>query len=304
MTEKNIFKSSCLLQLSTSVWTGSKALDPASMEKLGSSEWIRGKKNLIDPFYIGPVKTTCMKARKFINKHALPFPLTALTLIPKESITKVEEGLKEHEIEYWNHVESFIEHYELARDEASRILGDLYQEADYPTDIRRKFKFEWRYVILDTPKKSSILPPAIYEQEKTKFRSLMEEARETAMLALREEFAGLIGHMVDRLANDDKGKPKIIRGSMVKTLNEFFDSFEERDLFEDTQLRELIEQAKAVVNEVQSPLALRCDHNLRQKLTEEMAKLKDQVDEAIQDLPRRKIRMSEPPDDTEMQEAA
>ena len=79
---------------------------------------------------------------------------------------KVEEGLIEHQNEFWNHVESFIEHYEIAREEAQSVLGELFQETDYPGEIKSKFRFHWRYVILDTPKKSSILPPEIYEHGK------------------------------------------------------------------------------------------------------------------------------------------
>ena len=110
--------------------------------------------------------------------------------------------------------------------------------------------------------------------------------------------------MIGRLVEDNKGKPKIIRGSMVANLNSFFQSFEERDLFNDQELRELIEQAKAVVNDVHSPMSLRCNDSLRQRVTDEMTRLKSEIDRAIQDMPRRKIRMDTPQEEPEFQEAA
>lgn len=290
---ENIFRQSCLLQLNTSCWTGSKTLDPAAMERLGDSDWLRGKKHLVDPDYLAPIKATCLRARKFLAKSALPFPLTTLTLVPKECIVRLEEGLKSFEAEYWDMVESFVERYEIAREEAQSFLGELFSETDYPQNIRDKFRFEWRFVVLDVPSKSRILPAEIYAREREKFVTMMEETREMAILALREEFASLIGHMVDRLSLGEDGKPKILRSSMVENLNEFLATFEDRNLFEDEKLRELVGQAKSVINEVQSPYALKYNDLLRRRVQDDMTKLKAQVDQAIEDLPRRKIRLSE-----------
>lgn len=295
---ENIFRQSCLLQLSTSCWTGSKALEPTAMQKLGDSDWLRGKKHLVDPDYLGPVKTTIQKTRKFLGRNALPFPLATLTLVPKESIQKIESGLRELEGEFWNKVDNFIDFYAEARLQAQNVLGELFSDTDYPVNIRDKFRFEWRYVMLDVPKKASILPPEVYEREKEKFITMMDETRELAMLALREEFAGLVSHMVDRLTPAEDGKPKIMRGGMVDHLNEFFASFEERNLFQDEQLKLLVEQAKNVVNEIQSPYVLKYNELLRKRVTDAMTDLKNQVDLAIEDLPRRKIRLPE------LQEAA
>lgn len=47
--------------------------------------------------------------------------------------------------------------------------------------------------------------------------------------------------MVDRLSNGDDGKPKILRNGMIDNLTEFFATFEERNLFNDDELREMIE---------------------------------------------------------------
>lgn len=290
----NIFRHGCLLQLKTSCWTGSKALEPSALEQLGDSEWLRGKKHLVDPEHLGPIKTVAQKARKFLTKNALPFPLASLTLIPKDSITRIEAGLRDLEMEYWDRVMVFTERYEQAREEAKSILGELFRDTDYPVDIQEKFRFEWRYVMLDVPNEASVLPPEIYEREKEKFQNLMEETRESALLALREEFAGLIGHMVDRLGMDNEGKPKILRSSMIDNLNEFFASFEDRNLFQDDELLAMIEQAKAIINDVHSPYALKYNEALRQKVADDMARLKVAVEDSIEDLPRRRIRLTEP----------
>lgn len=290
---ENVFRQSCLLQLNTSCWTGSKALEPAAMQRLGDSDWLRGKKHLIDPEYLGPIKTVIHRARKFLAKYALPFPISTLTLVPKESILTIEHGLKDFELEYWDKVMLFEHRYVTAREEAKTVLGELFRDTDYPVNIMEKFRFEWRYVTLDIPNEASVLPPEIYEQEKQKFRNLMEETRETALLAMREEFAGLISHMIERLTPGDDGKPKIMRSSMVENLNEFFSTFERRNLFDDDELRELVDHASHVLKDIQSPYALKYNDLLRKRIVQDMSRLKVAVDKSIEDLPRRRIRMQE-----------
>ena len=102
----DVFQKGCLLQLNSSCWTGSKALEPSTVKKLGESGWLRGKKHLVDPEYLGPIKGTIQKARKHLYKLALPFPLTAMTLVPKENVTAIESGLVEIQSEFLAKTES------------------------------------------------------------------------------------------------------------------------------------------------------------------------------------------------------
>ena len=76
----------------------------------------------------------------------------------------------------------------------------------------------------------------------------MEETRELATVALREEFAGIVRHMVERLSGEEDGKPKKFKNSMMEKMGEFLDSFGDRNLFADDKLAELVDQARDVVN--------------------------------------------------------
>jgi hypothetical protein len=44
----------------------------------------------------------------------------------------------------------------------------------------------------------------------------MEETRELATVALREEFAEIVRHMVERLSGEQDGKPKKFKNSISK----------------------------------------------------------------------------------------
>lgn len=294
MSYNDVFQEAALIQLSASCWIGSKSLHQGMLKDIGNAQWLRGKKLLINPELLGSIKTTIHKARQLVNRFALPFPLTGLYLVPKESIDQVDAMLEQVKDEYWAKVNSFISHYEDARDEARKALGELFSEADYPMDIRSKFRFDWRFLLLDVPGKASILPPEVYEREKQKFQMLMEEAREMSIAALREEFAGIVQHLVERVSDPEDGKPKTIRSSMMNKMNEFLDAFQDKNLFSDDKLEALVSQARTILGDIRDGgYGLNYNEMLRKRVQNDMQHLKEAVDAAVEELPRRKIRLDQ-----------
>jgi hypothetical protein len=289
--EKNIFQEACLIQLTASCWQGSRMLDAAVMEQIGSSDWLKGRKYLVNPEILNPIRAVISRARKDLERNALPFPITGLILVPKERIEAVEEILDRHRSDFKQEVDRFIEGYHGARDLARRGLGELFSDFDYPLGIRDKFGFEWRYLTLETPGKYRILTPEIYEREKQKFQSMMEETRVLAISALRQEFAECVNHMVDRLTNDPEGKSKVFKNCMVEKVQAFLDSFQGRNLFQDDELADLVEQARSVLHGI-DPDNIREDIWLKQRIADQMNKVKTILDESITDVPRRKLRLA------------
>jgi hypothetical protein len=78
---------------------------------------------------------------------------------------------------------------------------------------------------------------------------------------------------------------------MLEKMGEFLDSFGERNIFIDAKLAELVDQARDVVNGLSTD-ELRQDANLRRYIADEMNQLRISVDGALEDLPRRKIRLA------------
>lgn len=294
MKDQSVFQKACLIQLATSCWVGSKMLQQGIMEKIDNSEWVKGRKFLINPELLGPIKTSIQKARQLLAKSALPFPVNGLYLVPKESIVDVDGLLSLIQQEFESKVDSFVGFYGEAREEAKMVLGDLFSETDYPLNIKSKFRFDWRFVLIDIPNKASILSPELYAREKEKFQALMEEAKELSVVALREEFQEVVNHIVERLDGKGNGKVKTIKSNMVNRINEFLDSFNDRNLFNDDTLSDLVNQTRTAINGMQNPYALNYNHVTRQRFSSEMKTLKTAIDQAIEDMPRRRIRLTDP----------
>ena len=287
----DIFQKACLIQLSTSVWQGCCKLDEGVLKRVGeNSDWLKGSKDLVNQDLLESDSKIASQARNEIRKYSLPFPINSVYLISKEALTRIDEKLQQYKKEFWDKVHDFELLFEMAKEEARGYLGDLYNEADYPMDITRKFQFDWRFLTLDVPGKSTVLPPEIYEREKEKFQSMMEETRELAISALREEFAKIVNRLTEKL-DKDSTQPKVIKSSMFNKLREFLDDFGTRNIFEDEVLVELSQQARALIEGV-SPDGIKRNDVMRQKIKNEMNELKSAIDGAIEDMPRRKIRMA------------
>ena len=287
----DIFQKACLIQLSTSAWQGRCKLEEGVLERVGeNSDWLKGSKNLVNQDLLGPVRKIASQARNEVRKYSLPFPIKSVYLVSKEALTSIDGKLQRYKTEFWDKVHDFEVVFEVAKEEARGYLGDLYNEADYPMDILRKFHFGWRFLILDVPGKSSVLPPEIYEREKEKFQSMMEETRELAISALREEFGKIVHRLTEKL-DKDSTQPKVIKSSMFNKLRDFLDDFGIRNIFEDEVLVDLSKQARDLIDGV-SPGGIKRNDVMRQKIKNEMNELKFAIDSAIEDMPRRKIRMA------------
>jgi hypothetical protein len=296
---KDIFKKACLLQVSTSVWQCSKVLNQSVLAERTGREvedmtWLRGRKYLINTELLGPVKTAVQQTFNMIRKASLPFPITGISMIPKDSLSQVDEQLQRFQTRFWSKVDDFEELYEVARDEARGVLKELFDESEYPSRIRSKFNFEWRYLALGVPTRTTILTPAIYEREKEKFQKLMDETRELAVTALREEFSEIVTHLVERLDSNSNGRGKTISNNMFNKLNQFIDDLGSKNLFGDAELTELAEQAKAAIRGV-NPSGVKYSDTIRERVSNQMENIKTIIDASIEDMPRRKLRLEPPP---------
>jgi hypothetical protein len=286
---ENIFEKGCLVQLSVSQWGAARKIDKSKLaEMVSSPDWVRATKKLVDPESLKPVSKITNEARSYLTGVSLPFPIKGLVFIPKNLISRVDERLQDFKDRFDREVETFLGDYHYLRSLARIYLGELFNELDYPVDIRRKFSFSWRFVILDVPDGHiGVLSPEVYEREKEKFVKTMEEARELAVLSLREEFASMVDRITERFGNGPDGKPKVFKNTTVTGFYEFFETFKERNIFRDAELAELVEQAKSILGGELAEKICSNDH-VKERIRSRM----EEVESAMADIferPRRKI---------------
>lgn len=291
-TAENMFKEAALLQLNATCWHTDKKLPQSMLAEVGNVEYLRGRKLLLPQEATSAIKQIIGKARNYLRRIALPFPINGCVLVPKRLIPEIQESLKKLEQEYNYAVDDFLYWYPQTIEDAREQLGELFNSCDYPTSeqVKARFRFQWRYIVIG-PSVSRVLPPSIYKDEVEKFQNLMEQARLEAVIALRQEFTDLVAKLCDKLSGSDNGKPKRLRDAAVENLKDFLDSFTGRNLFEDEQLAALVSQCRNIISGV-TPNNIRSNDQLKENLHNLMANLLENIDSQFENLPRRKIRFA------------
>lgn len=292
VTAENMFREAALLQLTATCWQLDKKLPQSMLADVGNVDFLRGRKLLLAPDSTALIKQHIGKARNYLRKISLPFPIKGCVLVPKKLIPEIQEHLKEIEWHYNSAVEDFLYWYPQTVKDAKESLGELFDECDYPTQeaVKNKFRFQWRYITIG-PSVSRVLPPSIYKEEVKKFQELMEQARSEAITALREEFVDLVTNIADKLQNHDDGRPRRLRDAAVENLKQFLDNFSSRNIFEDAQLAELVEQCRGIITNTNAN-AIRGNTQVREKVHLQMEKILAGIDASLEDLPRRRLRFA------------
>ncbi|WP_304026186.1 DUF3150 domain-containing protein [Desulfovibrio piger] len=292
VTAENMFREAALLQLTATCWQLDKKLPQSMLADVGNVDFLRGRKLLLAPDSTALIKQHIGKARNYLRKISLPFPIKGCVLVPKKLIPEIQEHLKEIEWHYNSAVEDFLYWYPQTVKDAKESLGELFDECDYPTQeaVKNKFRFQWRYITIG-PSVSRVLPPSIYKEEVKKFQELMEQARSEAITALREEFVDLVTNIADKLQNHDDGRPRRLRDAAVENLKQFLDNFSSRNIFEDAQLAELVEQCREIITNTNAN-AIRGNTQVREEVHLQMEKILAGIDASLEDLPRRRLRFA------------
>ena len=289
---ENIFEKGCVVQLTVCMWRATKKIDKSKIAQMTSNhEWLTATKKLVDPCALKPIQKAGNAARTYLTTVSLPFPINGMVFVPKDLIGGVDERLQEFRTDFMERVGKFVSEYESLRSSAISYLGDLFSELDYPVDVRERFSFVWRFINLDVPNgKFGVLSPEIYEREKQKFVETMEEARELAVQSLREEFGGLVERICDRFTDSETGKPKVFKNATVNSFYEYFETFKQRNIFNDEALAGLVNKAQEVLAGA-NPDVIRNSNQLRGTIQQGMSQIDSSMEELLS-RPRRKIVMN------------
>lgn len=170
-------------------------------------------------------------------------------------------------------------------------LGPLFDPNDYPkgTEMADKFAIRWNWLALTVPEG---LPPELREQESAKLKRQFADAATEIKDALRIMFSELIDHAVDRLKTAPGEKPKVFRNSFTQNINDFFASFEARNIMDDAELSGLVEKAREAMQGATAGV-LRADLSFREQVASKLTEIKGALDPMIESAKTRAFDFSE-----------
>ena len=175
----------------------------------------------------------------------------------------------------WNHlVNNFVANYDALQQDAKRILGNLYNSADYPSSIEIRQKFHMDMSVFPVP--STDFRVSIASEELTRIQQDVErrvkEAEQTAMKEVWQRLYDRVKHMAEKLAD-----PKaIFRDSMVENAREICAILPRLNFADDPNLEALRQEVEMGISN-HHPDALRNDPDLRRDTAAQAKAIMDKM---------------------------
>ncbi len=247
-------------------------------------EMLSVSKKLWDSKELAEVFKVPTRVREFLKSRCLPSLFKeGIYLLPFELVTEVEAKLKEFQVEFALKIDAFILVYDVATTQAMVRLNKLADTMDYPpkAQLLQKFGFTWHYVTFATPEKLKAVNKEIFENQKQKMETSVQEATDEIRKILRQTMLTFVNDMVSRLKPGEDGKKKIIKPSkMLQSLTDFLQTFDVRNITDDDDLRRIKDQAAALLKGVDAE-NLCSQETVREKVCQGFEELQKQMEPLI-----------------------
>ena len=288
--ELNIFEMGTLVQVETSSWQARKQVPKEITQKItpeSKRNLIRANKDLIDRDHLKRLNSIITNTRRFVSDVSNPFPIKGLHFVSAKVIDLVTMKLDEFKTQLAMEVDLFLKEYESYKSEVKQELNKykLYDERDYPSEkeIRESWTISYRFFDLSIPKH---ITNELRQKEEDEFKKLMNETKELGILALREGFNKIVSHLVGTLQGKLKGEGNRLHQEAIDNVYNFFKTFENRNVFNDTQLEKLIKDAQNILEGVTTD-DLKSDDSFAKILTNELEKVQKETDKCVSSFKRK-----------------
>jgi hypothetical protein len=253
-------------------------------------EYLSAAKKLLDTSHPAYRAVTSVKSRivAYWRGISLPYPEPGIRLIRQDDVPTFTVQLTTLQAELAEAVEALSNQYQELKSAARQRLGRLFNGADYPATLVGLFEASYDFPSVEPPDYLRQLSPQLYAQEAERVAARFEEAVQLAEQAFTDELSKLVGHLTERLAGSEDGKPKVFRDSAIENLAEFFGRFRLLNVRSSQELDDLVAQAQQIVRNVR-PQQLRDDLTLRQQIATQLSAVESQIDGMLVNLPRRRI---------------
>lgn len=297
----NILDSALLLIITRRWLPMTKTVNSHVVNSTADKKMLSVNKKLFDSPELKAIASNQIKLDEFIARRSSPIPLKkGHHLVAVDLYSEVENVLMQTLEKHNQLVDAFVDVYQKAVEKAKDLLGDQFNENDYPVSsaVKSYFLFTWEYLEFSTSSKLKIISKEAAERNEERFQANVVQAGQAMEQLLRAQMQGLVKHLVERLTptgefNEDlTEKKRVFRDSMLDKINDFLSVFDARNLTQSAELKGLVEQARALTQGI-TPEVLRSDEALRDSVSTGFTKIRTELDKMIQDNPTRAISFDE-----------
>jgi len=275
----NLSDRALLVQLTISQWTARKYDKKATQEVATtfntSKDAGRYNKSLLPMNdYLDRVHKKTTFIREKFYKNTLPWGMEGTMMLPTTNYLAFMNEFRKEKNEWLNLVNDFKSNYLQLKDDAKRVLGQLYADADYPTESEVGNKFKIDMAVFPVP--STDFRCQIASDELSRLQQDVEarvaDAQATAMKEVWTRLYDRVKHMAEKLAD-----PKsIFRDTLVENLQEQCAMLTRLNFMDDPNLEALRQQVEGTLAS-HHPDALRNDPDLRRDTAAEAKAIMDKM---------------------------
>jgi len=205
--------------------------------------------------------------RQLNDAQTLPWSDDGWRILPVKNYHTYMDLMRQGRHKFDTLLDEFIADYPALRVEAQRRFNGLFEDTDYPTDLRSRYSFDiqfkpvpsagdWRVELSEEEIK------ILAEKTEQRARAEFEDAQNDAVKRLHE----VVQRIHERLTATTKGedgeiKPGIFRDSLIQNARDVCDVLKRINLADDPTLEQLRQQTEALA--VAEPQVLREDMNVR-----------------------------------------
>lgn len=284
--KSELLKNSVAFSISCSRWGNLRRANKNEVVTGADKDMLRLSKKLVDSTEYESVVKLQNRVRKYVEDNSVPsFFHRGVYLIATNAVESIEQYLERAKGTMRDMVEEFINSYREQIIDAREKLGPQFNQADYPSPeyLRNSFDISWKWMAFDVP---SNLPEEVFKAEREKAEKIWTEATDSIKQCLRESFLKLINNATERLTVEPGGKPKVFRDSLINNIEDFLNTFNNRNIVNDKDLQELVGKARGLIV---NPKSLRTDVSLRAKVAQEFENVGKTLDKMIVKKPSRKF---------------
>lgn len=266
--------------MKASVWGNRRKANIESVQTDADKKRMKLSKELIRAEEYDAIKSYIGELRQWVYQRTVPsFFREGFQLASLKAVSEIEGRMKKARVELAALVDKLVEVYPARIEEARVALNSQFNPGDYPPAdvLRQMFDIDWNWISFTIP---DDLPAELKEAEANKLQQKFKDAGEQITEALRVGFQELIKHAADKLKPGEDGKPKIFRDTLIGNIQEFIDTFQQRDLMNDVELQRLVDKAQEILIGV-SPEDLRKNEEIKESTRKEFESIASQLDAMI-----------------------
>jgi hypothetical protein len=251
---------------------------------------LKVSKTLLDSPELDAIRKADGQMRNWLYNICLPYDM-GIMLLPLGLIETVQQRLVSYRAERQVMVDTFVEAYPQLCAHAAEQLGSLFDVANYPdvSEIKARFVYEWQYVSFGVPGTLAGISQEIFNSEKQKAAQQMQAATEEITAVMRQTLFEMVSHLQDRLTPTPDGRPRILRESAVKNLQEFLSTFDLRNVTDDRDLAAEVKKVRELISGT-SAVSLRSSDEFREKVRAGMEGITSNLAGMVEEVVGRKFR--------------